>query len=135
MAQVKVRNLNAHPFTQKFKGVTLSIGAKGTQNDFIEMDYEEAVEFLGTFYPFKLDNKGNHDPRFFKMLKIEGAPTAYSPAKVEIRCNVCREVCPSWLDLEAHQRIMHGDQLVKDEEYQKWLDSKEKAAHAKVTAR
>jgi hypothetical protein len=134
MANVKVKNLNVHPFSQKFKGVDIRLAAHGSSGDAIDMDYEEAVEFLGTFYPFKLDNKGNHDPKFFKMLKIDGKPEHHDAKKAEIRCPVCRELCPSWLDLEAHQRVMHQDQVLKDEEYQKWLDSKEKAAHVKATA-
>lgn len=125
MAFVKVRNLNKHPFKQKHKnGSNIEIPAGG----FVEMDEEDAVVFLGQFSPVKLDNKGNHDPRYFKMLKIERDPKQIQKDRdSKPTCPVCREQTSSWLELEAHQRLMHSDQLVKDSDYEAYLEQKAKA--------
>ncbi len=72
MARVQVRNRNVHPYEETFKGEKIYIGAGQT----IEMEYEEAKEFLGSFgcgvAPAGED--GAPDARFFKMLKIEDEP-------------------------------------------------------------
>lgn len=130
MALVKVRNMNQYPFEQKHKnGTMVSLAAHGKPGDFVEMDEEDAVVFLGQFKPFKMDNKGNHDPRHFKMLKIERDPNEVKKDQVTQKpiCPVCREQTSSWLELEAHQRLMHQDQLVKDAEYEQYLEQKAKA--------
>jgi hypothetical protein len=134
MARVIVRNLNEHPFAQKFNGVQISLGKAGEPNDSVEMDEEDAVLFLGTFHPMKLDNKGNHDPRFFKKLRVERDPSEVKKDLVNNKpiCPVCREQTSSWTELEAHQRLMHADQLVKDPEYDLYLAQKAKGNAAKA---
>lgn len=119
--KVKVKNLNEYPFSQKFRGDMILIGA----GESIEMDEEDAVQFLGQFCPPKLDNKGNHDPKFFKKLRIE-RPDNYVAKDIvanKFVCNACKEQTSSWVELEAHMRLMHSDQLVKDEEYDKFVAS------------
>lgn len=136
MALVKIRNLNVHPFEQKYQGKMVHFGAKGSSDDYVEMDEEEAVVFLGQFSPFKLDNKGQHDPKYFKMLKIERdpkAPVKDAAAVVGHDCPACKEQTSSWLELEAHMRLMHSDQLVKDAEYEKYLAQKAKDNGAKAS--
>lgn len=129
MAMVKVRNMNSHPFEQRHKnGTTYRLAPKGAPGDMVEMDEEDAVVFLGQFKPFKMDNKGNHDPAHYKMLKIE-RPSGAESAERETKpvCQVCRLQTSSWLELEAHQRLVHSDQLVKDLEYETYLEQKAKA--------
>ncbi len=71
MAQVKVWNENTHDFKQEVKGVMLEIPAKG----FIEMDYEEAIDFKGMFSPLPpADFSGDH-ALYYKMIRVE-APAA-----------------------------------------------------------
>ena len=71
MALVKVWNDNSYPHTEKFKGtkITIEPGA------FIELDYEEAIEFLGGFTPRVKRGDGTDDPRFFKKLRMEKPKT------------------------------------------------------------
>ena len=58
--QVKVFNDNVHPYTEKFRGKEITIGAK----QFIEMDEDEAEYFKGTFtFPVK-NGEGLPDPAF-----------------------------------------------------------------------
>lgn len=129
MAVVKVRNLNKHPFEQKHRNGSLyRFAAAGQPGDTIEMDEEDAVIYLGQMSPIKVDNKGNHDPKFFKMLEIVKDPQAVKKDRdSKPICPVCREQTSSWLELEAHQRLMHSDQLVKDLEYEQYLEQKAKA--------
>lgn len=133
MARVKVRNHNTYPFTQKFQGKDVFIGAKGAPDDFVEMDEEDAVVFLGTYKPFKLDNKGMHDPAHFKMLKIERDPNEIKTDTFtgNHRCPACKEQTSSWTELEAHMRLMHQDNLVRDAEYEKYQAQKAKDNGAK----
>lgn len=67
MAKVKVWNDNKYPHTEKFKGELVTIAPQ----EFIEMEYEEAVEFKGNFTEPKRLGDGTHDPRFFKMIRVE----------------------------------------------------------------
>lgn len=67
MARVKVWNLNVHEHKEEFKGVMLEIPAKG----FIEMDWEDAVQFRGQYTPMLIKADGTHDPRGFKMIKVD----------------------------------------------------------------
>lgn len=73
MAKVKVWNDNVYPFTEaygKFKGLTIEPGA------FVEMDEEEAAEFMACFSPIVKRGDGTDDPRYFKKLRKERlAPT------------------------------------------------------------
>ena len=68
MAKVKVWNDNVYPFTEvygKFKGLTIEPGA------FVEMDEEEAAEFMSAFSPIVKRGDGTDDPRYFKKLRKE----------------------------------------------------------------
>ena len=76
MGLVKVWNNNVHPFTQDFKSQKISIPPQA----YIEMDYEEAVEFKGKFSPIITDGDGNPLPESYKMIKVERpAQTAAVP--------------------------------------------------------
>jgi hypothetical protein len=70
---VKVWNDNVHPYEEKYKGKMVEIPPK----DFIEMDYDDAMQFKGEFKAPVINGQG-HDPRGFKMIRVErpGTPTA-----------------------------------------------------------
>lgn len=65
--KVKVVNKNVHPYKEKFKGEEYAIPAGA----YIEMEKEDAIQFLGTFNGVMLDAGGQADPRSFKKLFIE----------------------------------------------------------------
>jgi hypothetical protein len=65
--QVKVHNLNVHPYSEHFRGKLVTIPAMG----FVEMDEDESLYFMETFTPPKKDSQGRPDPVYFKKLKRE----------------------------------------------------------------
>lgn len=68
MSKVKVWNDNEYPHEEEFKGEKIRIEA----HQFIEMDWEEAVEFKGQYTPIKFLGDGQtHDPRGFKKIRVE----------------------------------------------------------------
>ena len=78
--QVKVWNDNVHPYREKFKNKSIEI----PPHDFIEMEYHEAVYFLGTMPPnIQTDAGGTQKPISYKMLRIEkpGQATEDPPVK------------------------------------------------------
>ena len=78
MPMCKVWNDNIHPYDEKFKGRDVVIEPKS----FIEMDLDEAHQFLGTMGKApKKKGDGTPDERCFKMLRIE-AETLYPEAPV-----------------------------------------------------
>ncbi len=65
---VKVHNDNVHDHKEDFKGVHLLIHSKG----FIEMEYEEAVQFQGQCTGIApVGEDGAPDARFFKMIRVD----------------------------------------------------------------
>ncbi len=68
MPMVKVHNDNVHAHKEDFKGTKLEIPAKG----FIEMEYEEAIQFQGQCTGIAPEGSdGNPDARFFKMIRVD----------------------------------------------------------------
>ncbi len=65
---VKVHNDNVHDHKEEFKGTKLLIPAGG----FIEMEYEEAVQFQGQCTGIApVGEDGAPDARFFKMIRVD----------------------------------------------------------------
>jgi hypothetical protein len=71
MALVKVWNDNKYPHVEKYQGRDIEIGP----GDFIEMDYDDALQFQGKFKPPMINGQG-HDPRGFKKIRVERPPVA-----------------------------------------------------------
>ncbi len=67
MPVCKVWNKNVHDYVEKFKGNLIEIKAGGC----VEMDLDDAHQFLGTSLGIKKKGDGTHDERYFKMLHIE----------------------------------------------------------------
>lgn len=67
--QVKVWNDNIYDFKEpNFKGHPVVVPAKG----FVEMDYEEAIEFQGKFSSMPPeDTQDSELPKYYKMIRIE----------------------------------------------------------------
>lgn len=76
--QVKVWNDNHYDFSQKFKGHKITVPAK----KFVEMEYEEAIEFKGAFS--SMPPPDDPDPaRYYKMIRIEMPEGGFSPAPTD----------------------------------------------------
>lgn len=67
MARVKVWNDNVHDHKEEFKGEMIEIPSKG----YVEMDYEDAVEFRGKFFSMIIRADGTHDPKGYKMIRVD----------------------------------------------------------------
>ena len=63
--KVKVWNDNKYPHSESFKGQVIAIEPGG----FVEMDFEDAVDFKGQFTAPRLDGNDAPDPRYFKMIR------------------------------------------------------------------
>jgi hypothetical protein len=71
MPLVKVWNDNKYPHVEKYQGKDIEIAA----GKYIEMDYDDALQFQGKFKPPMINGQG-HDPRGFKMIRVERPPVA-----------------------------------------------------------
>ena len=117
---VKVYNLNIYDFKQKYKGDIVLIEAGG----FIEMDYEEAVMFLGKSSPMIKMKSGQQDPKSFKKLKIDEEDKLKAKAIIEGRqetsiekvfvCHACSKEFRTSNGLLKHVKDKHQAQLEKD---------------------
>lgn len=67
MASVKVWNDNTYEFAQEVKGTMIKIPPKG----FVEMDYEEAIDFKGMFSPMPPQDFAGDHAIFYKMIRVE----------------------------------------------------------------
>ncbi len=67
MAKVKVWNDNVHPHREKYQDEWIEIPSGG----FIEMDWEDGIQFRGQFTGIKLLGDDTPDPRGFKMIRVE----------------------------------------------------------------
>lgn len=67
MAKVKVWNDNVHPHREKYQDEWIDIPAGG----YIELDWEDAIQFKGQFTGIKLLGDDTPDPRGFKMIRVE----------------------------------------------------------------
>ena len=116
---VRVENQNSHPFKQEFKGEMLSFAAKGKGKNFIDMEQDDAVQFVGMFFPPRYDGGGQPLPESFKMLDIKPypGPQAYEEKREEVfACQACREEFKSKVELDAHIDANHLDQLADEKE-------------------
>lgn len=112
MANVKVWNLNVHPFKQVFKGDLIEIPAQGH----IEMEFYEAHEFKGTYSPRLLDGDGNPDPRGYKMIRITEGNEPPPESSLGFDCMSCKQKFATDVALLAHIESEHAHQKNHDEQ-------------------
>ena len=119
---VKVWNLNKHEHAEKFRGKEIIIPA----NSYTQMEYHEAVDFLGQFYPPRYNKAGLALPESFKRLEIDGDDLkaarleaegkAKSKADKTFVCGLCNEEFPTKAKLIKHVAKAHKDRLVDPDE-------------------
>lgn len=110
MAKVKVWNDNVFEHTEKFKGVMMTVPAGGS----IEMDLEEAYEFVAQFTGLPEPDTQGDLRRFHKKLRVDagGAHLVEVPKYVN---QVTGRVYQTQAELEA-SLAQFKDRAVKDEE-------------------
>lgn len=110
--KAKVWNDNIFPYTEKFKGDVITIEPKG----FIEMDYDEAVMFRGTFSSITRTADGAPKQESYKMIRIEpqGNPVDHVVKQDPNKCLACGKVLGSQAELAQHIFNEHPAMLEQD---------------------
>lgn len=115
MAKCKVWNRHPSGITHKemFKGSEVIIPA----GEHILMDYEEAVQFRGQYYPMKKNAQGADDPASFKVIHIE--PLGAAPEVTKFICPITKKEFFSQKDFDAHLQqyrdLVHRDEVLDKE--------------------
>jgi hypothetical protein len=117
--EVKVWNRGPNEYREEFKGVKIKIKPGG----YVEMDYYEAEQFLGTFRPIFKDKSERQDKRSYKCLEIDpddkkkyldqaGQQPESEKAFV---CHVCSKEFLTKKGLLRHIKTKHLEDMVDEE--------------------
>lgn len=110
----RVWNKHSHGFdhAEMFKGEMVRI----PHNKYILMDYEDAVQFKGQYFPMKIAADGTHDPKGFKQLFIEpdGGVSVITKSE-EFVSHMDGKKFSSKSELDAHLKANFAGQEFKDE--------------------
>ena len=124
---VKVWNDNVHPYTEKFMGKQVSIGAQS----FVEMDHNEAEMFLSTFPSrTELDKDGNLKPECYKKLRIQKAGEA-TPITEPFKCMRDGKVFHSQAELDAHITENYMDEIADEDSRKEFVEKRKPGRPAK----
>lgn len=123
----KWRVYNRHPsgltHIEKFKGNVVEIPAGG----YVLMDYEEAVQFKGQYFPMLKDAQGAPDPKGFKVIHLE--PNEKGENKPEVKEFVCHfdgAKFPTQALLDNYLTKNYADHTFKDEALDQEIEQKSK---------
>lgn len=134
--KVRVWNDNVHPHTEQFKGQTVSIAPKGTVDgagepaNFVEMDFEDAIQFKGQFTPPVLGADDAPDPRHYKMIRVDW-PKQPAVKADPLVCHADGTTAGSAAELAA-KILQFSDLRVRDEEAERAKTSEIDALKAQV---
>lgn len=126
MPVVKVWNDNVYEYKETFKGELKLIPAKG----YIEMEYEDAIDFKGAYSPIITDGNGNHLPQGFKMIRVEQPPVIPAP-ELKLVNHATGAIAATPEALRA-MLLEHSHLNVKDESAEKSLAEELAAARAEI---
>lgn len=129
MAKVKVWNDNKYEHKERFKGIELAI-APGA---FVEMDYDEAVEFRGQFTPPRLGGDDAPDPRFFKMIRVEQPKVVELKPQAGLVCHADGSVAANPAELMAKLLEFASNRAV-DPQAERALAAKKAADDDKISS-
>lgn len=107
MSRAEVWNDNVYPHTETFKEKAYVIPPKS----FIEMDYEDAIEFKSQFTPIKTDGEKNILPESYKMIRV--VPITKPEVQVPLVCHATGKVAANAAELAA-MNAEHVGQLEAD---------------------
>ncbi len=111
MGLAQVWNDNVHPHSEVFKEKTITIAPKS----FVEMDYDDAMEFKSKFTPIKTDGEKNPLPTGFKMIRV--VPLETPTVAAQLICHATGKVASSPEEL-AQMNAEHIGQLDADSKKQ-----------------
>ncbi len=107
---MKWRVYNNHPdgltHKENFRGDEIIIKA----GDFILMDYEDAVQFKGQYFPMTRTADGAQDPKSFKVIKLSpDEQVEAQPVKQVFVCQIDGKQFDTMLALDAHMKKNYAD--------------------------
>lgn len=107
--RAKVYNDNTFPHKEYFKGETVSIPA----GEFIEMDYDEAIEFRGQFTSIVRDADNQPKKESFKMIRVVPLGNHLDAASKSDpnKCLGCGKTLGSQGELAQHIFDVHPEQM------------------------
>ena len=128
---VKVKNQNRYPFKGLYKGSMINIDA----NSHISMDYDEAVQFLGTYHAPVYDKHGQQKPESYKWLIIEEGDLVKAlkdkiadkdqVEKTKFVCHACEKEFNTKNGLLAHIKKQHSDIMADSDARDELLDNED----------
>jgi uncharacterized C2H2 Zn-finger protein len=113
MAKSRVYNDNKFMFEQEFKGEKITILA----GDFVEMDYDDAIQFKSMYYPPKFDGSGVQKPESYKMLRVVGQPPNMESSGFV--CAACGDKFATETELDSHVNKNHLNEMEDVKEAEK----------------
>lgn len=130
MAKWRVWNKHPEGFThrEKFKDKMIEIKS----GEYILMDYEDAVQFRGQYFPMKKNAQGAPDPAGFKCIFLEKHEDGKSePAAQEFVCHFDGRKFPTQAALDAYLTENYAEHTFKDEALEEEIQREEKVKRAK----
>jgi hypothetical protein len=116
--QAKVFNDNTYPHTERFKGKEITIGSF----EWIEMDHDEALEFIGQYTPILTDGENNPLPQYRKMLRVEKFGPSIAPP-LPLVCHATGKFASDQNELHA-MSLEHADKIAEPNIREKLLEEK-----------
>lgn len=125
MAKWRVWNRHPEGFThkEKFREETIEIAA----NQYILMDYEDAVRFRGQYFPMLKNAQGAPDPKGFKCIHLEPDGVAETkPVMKDFVCHFDGVKFPSQALLDQYLKQNYADNVYKDEAIEEEIQREDK---------
>jgi hypothetical protein len=119
----KWRVWNRHPqgltHTENFRDSKIVI----KPNDYVLMDYEDAVRFRGQFFPMLKNAQGAPDPRGFKVIELEPHDEqSDSPEVQEFVCHFDGAKFPTQALLDSYLKQNYSENVITDPELEKEIE-------------
>ena len=118
MAQIRIWNDNTVPYKETFREREIHI----LPGKYVDMEADEATQFLGTYCPVEVDGMGNPTRESMKMLRREFIEPLFDDgtnnfkASDDFKCNVCGKVCVDQEHLDGHINANHLDAMADPKE-------------------
>lgn len=127
MAKWRVYNRHSQGLThrERYKEQFIEIKA----GDYALMDYEDAVQFKGQYFPMKKNPQGAPDPTSWKMLELVRHDPEVKQEQ-EYICHFDGRKFPTQKDLDQHLTENYSDKTFKDEALDEEIKTKRKGKSA-----
>ena len=111
MPIVKVHNDNTYDYKELFRDKNILIPA----GKWIEMEYDEALLFKGSYSPILTDGDKQPLKSSYKMIRVEEPAIQVGHKVNDLMCQQCRYTAHDKSDLVGHLQG-HAESLVVDQE-------------------